>query len=217
VKNFALAALAALTFVVSPAPSALAQNAAGANAQKYGIAVVDVSYIFKQHNTFRTKMDAMKGEMQGIEKQLEAERQKIVAKEGEKKGFKPGSAEFSQIDDQLATMKAQFQLNMQRLRKGFLEKEAKAYYETYQQVSQAITYYAERQKIGLVLRFNGEPADPLQRESILRVINRPVQFQNKVDITPDILAMVNRGTTAPNPSGAAPASASRPNAGLRPQ
>ena len=209
-KSFVLAALAALLVVASPASLAQAQNAAGANAQKFGIAVVDVSYIFKNHASFRTKMDSMKDEMQGIEKQLEAERQKIVAKEEAKKGFKPGSTEFSQLDDELATMKAQFQLNMQRLRKGFLEKEAKAYYDTYQQVSQAISYYAERQKIGLVLRFNGEPADPLQREAILRDINKPVQFQNKIDITPDILAMVNRGQAAPRPAAGGNAQAGRP-------
>ncbi len=204
-KTLVSAAVAALTLTVATTTLAQAPNAAGAKASEYGIAVVDISYIFKNHTQFRSQMDGMKGEMQKIEQQLEAERQKILSKEEEKKGYKPGSPEFSQIDDQLATMKAQIQLNMQRLRKGFLEKEAKVYYETYQQVSKAIAYYAQQKKIGLVLRFNGEVADPAQRESILRDINKPVQYQSQIDITPDILALLNRQTAvSQRPGGSRP-------------
>lgn len=185
--------------------AAQAPNAAGANAQKYGIAVVDISYIFKNHQGFLAQMESMKGEVAGIEKQLEAERQKIVGMEEEKQRFKPGTAEFSEKDDRIATAKAQFQLNMQRMRKDFLEKEAKVYFETYQQVSKMIESYAKYQKIGLVLRFNGEPADPAQREAVLRDINKPVQFQNSIDITPDILALLNRETAVgARPSGTQP-------------
>lgn len=203
-KTLLSAAIAAIVLSGSLATEAAAQaSQAGANAPKFGFAVVDVSYIFKNHASFRKQMDSMKGEMQQIEQSLEGERKKIVAKEEEKNSYKPGSPEFKQADDESATLKAQFQLNMQRLRKDFMEKEAKAYYATYQEVSKAIAYYAQQKKIGLVLRFNGEPADPAQREAILRDINKPVQYQNQIDITPDILAMVNRGQSAP-------ANASRP-------
>ena len=39
--------------------------AAGANAEKHGVAVVDVSYIFKEHKRFRATMDNMKSELAG--------------------------------------------------------------------------------------------------------------------------------------------------------
>ncbi|MEM6331436.1 MAG: OmpH family outer membrane protein [Planctomycetota bacterium] len=217
-KTLALAATAATTLAaaLAAAPTAHGQAPApvppaAANAPKYGIAVVDVSYIFKNHAAFRASMDGMKGEMQQIEQQLEAERQKMIAKEEEKKGYKPGSAEYDRADDDLARMKAQVQLNMQRLRKDFLEKEAKVYYTTYQEVSRAIAYYAQQQKIGLVLRFNGEAADPAQRESILRDINKPVQYQNQIDITPAILTLVNRNAAQPGaPRTARPGSTPPP-------
>lgn len=208
-KTHVLAAAAALSFgataLVPAVASAQAPNPAAANAAKFGVAVVDVSYIFKNHAQFRAQMESMKGEMQQIEQQLEGDRQQLIAKEKEKSRFKAGSAEFSQIDDQLAEMKADMQLKMQRLRKDFLAKEAKVYYETYQQVSRVIAYYAQQQKIGIVFRFNGEPADPAQRESILRDINKPVQYQNQIDITPDVLALLNRQQQrAVTPSTGAP-------------
>jgi hypothetical protein len=55
-----------------------------------------------------------------------------------------------------------------------------------------VKYYATQQHIGLVIRFNGEPVDPSRREDVLREINKPVVFQNQVDITPDIIALLNR-------------------------
>lgn len=209
-KILLTATLVALSVLATTDVQAQAPNAAGSNAKKYGFAVVDVSYIFKNHARFRSQMESMKGEVQGIEKQLEAERNKIVGMEEQKQQFKPGTAEFSQLDDRIATSKAQFQLNMQRMRKGFLEKEAKVYYETYQEVQKTIADYAKYQNIGIVFRFNGEPADPAQRESVLRDINKPVQYQNQVDITPDVLALLNRGSA---PVGRGSAQATRPAGG----
>jgi hypothetical protein len=75
-----------------------------------------------------------------------------------------------------------------------------------------VKYYAKRQQIGLVLRFNGEPVDPNRRDDVLREINKPVVCQDQIDITPDILALLNRdqqGTpsTPQNPQTARPAGA----------
>ena len=46
------------------APALQAANPAGANASKYSVAVVDISYIFKKHERFKTTMDQMKKEME---------------------------------------------------------------------------------------------------------------------------------------------------------
>jgi Skp family chaperone for outer membrane proteins len=91
---------------------------------------------------------------------------------------------------------------MGKLRKEFLEREAKVYYQTYLEVVDAVKYYAKRQNIGLVLRFNGEPVDPNRRDDVLREINKPVVVQDQIDITPDVLALLNRdqsGTQATRP------------------
>jgi hypothetical protein len=89
---------------------------------------------------------------------------------------------------------------MGRLRKDFLEREAKVYYQTYLEVVDAVNTYAKRQNIGLVLRFNGEPVDPNRREDVLREINKPVVVQDQVDITPDVLMLLNRDQQAARPA-----------------
>ena len=182
-----LTTLGLSTQVVSQTP-----NPAGANAGKFGVAVVDVGYIFKNHQTFKGKMEGMKTEMAGIEESLKTKREQIAKLEATKEQYELGSEEYKQIDENVAREKANFNLEMNRLRKDFLEREAKVYYETFIQVDKAVAYYAQRQNIGLVLRFNGESPDPNRREEILRAINKPIVYQNSIDITPDVLSLLNR-------------------------
>ncbi|MEM1303520.1 MAG: OmpH family outer membrane protein [Planctomycetota bacterium] len=198
--RIAATAAVLLSAAVLTTPAA-AQNPAGANAPKFGVAVVDINYIFKEHKQFRAKMDVLKDRMKSIEGQLENDRKQLMTLEERKKSYNPDAPEFLQIDEQITKMKADVQIKMTRLRKDFLEDEADAYYETYQQVNRTIAGYAKHYKIGLVLRFNGAVADPANRQSILAEINKPVQYQDSIDITPDILSLVNPASVGQGASG----------------
>ena len=186
--------LALLGIFVAPAR---AQNPAGANAGRYQIAVVDVSYIFKEHQGFKQKMEGMKQQMQSIDSQMKGKRDEIAQLEQRKASYTPGSQEFRNLDETIARAKADFSLETTKLRKDFLEREAKIYYETYLEVDRAVQSYAQRNNLGLVLRFDGERVDPNIREDVLRGINKAVVFQNSIDITPDVLGLLNREGVPP--------------------
>jgi Skp family chaperone for outer membrane proteins len=188
-----LAAAAAVCLVLFQRPfPAAAQLPHGQNAPTHGVAVVDISYIFKNHARFKAAMDGMKKEMEGIEAQLKSKRDQIAAIEAERNKFNPGNEQYKQLDDQLARNMAEFNLEMGRIRKDFLDREAKEYYKTYLEVVDAVRVYATQRNIGLVIRFNGDEVDPNRREDVLREINKPVVFQNRVDITGDVLQLLNR-------------------------
>jgi Skp family chaperone for outer membrane proteins len=192
-RSGAVSALAiALALSMTLSLRAQAPNPAGANATKYNIAVVDISYVFKNHRRFKSSMESMKKEMEGIEGELKGDREKVAQLEQERNTFGAGTAEYKQRDEEVARQMAEFNLKMGKLRKDFLEREAKVYYQTYLEVVDAVKYYAKRQNIGLVLRFNGEAVDPNRRDDVLREINKPVVVQDQIDITPDILALINR-------------------------
>ena len=87
---------------------------------------------------------------------------------------------------------AEPKLKMTKQRKEFLDREAKIYYRAHLEVNDAVKYYALRHNLGLVLRFNGDPIDPNDRQDVLRAINNPVVFQNGIDITPDVLKDLDR-------------------------
>jgi len=167
--------------------------------------VVDVSYIFKNYQQFRSTMDGMKKEMETAEGQLKADRDRVQGKEEQRNQYNVGTPEYKQLDEDIARLKAEFNLKAGRIRKDFLEREAKVYYQTYLEVGNAVKYYAGQHNIGLVLRFNGDQVDPNRREDVLRAINKPVVHQNNIDITPDVLALLNRGGSG----GIAPAASKR--------
>jgi Skp family chaperone for outer membrane proteins len=193
----AAATVAVLSLVGNPS-LVQAQNPAGANAQKHGIAVVDISYIFKNHKRHQATIDAMKAEMTTTEAELKADSEKIRQMEEQRNAYNVGAPEYKQLDEELARNIAEFKLKMDRLRKDFMEREAKIYFQAYLEVNDAVKYYAQRHDIGLVIRFNGERVDANRREDVLREINKTVVFQNQIDITPDVLALLNRdGQAAP--------------------
>ncbi len=192
---------------ISFAGESIAQQASpSANASRFGVAVVDVTYIFKNYQQFTSALDGMKTEMETAEGKLKSDRAAIQSKEEQSKQYNPGSPEHKQLDEEIARLKAEFNLTAGRIRKDFLEREAKVYYQTYLEVSNAVQYYAQQHNIGLVVRFNGDQVDPNLREDVLRAINKPVVHQNNIDITPDVLALLNRGGT---PGGVAPAASNR--------
>lgn len=201
--------LSAVVFALAAAPisSATAQsrNAAGANASSFGIAVVDVSWIFKNYAKFTEQMKSMKKEMETAEANLKADRDRIQQLEEERNSFDPGSDDFKRRDEQLARQKADFNIKAGKIRRDFLESEAKVYYQTYLEVNNIVKYYAQQNKIGLVLKFNGDQIDPNKREDILRAINQPIVHQNSIDITPDVLALLNQSSGAASSTARPPA------------
>jgi len=193
-----LLVISPLAWAQAPAVSQPNQAAsAGANATRYGLAVVDVSYVFKNHQRFNASMEKMKADVEAAETALRNERQEIAKMEEALQQFQPGSPDYKRRDEQVTEAKAAFNLKATKQRKDFLEREAKIYYQAYLEVNDAVKYHAQRTNLGLVLRFNGDPVDPNVREDVLRAINKPVVFQNGIDITPEVLALVNRSAGAP--------------------
>lgn len=203
------AATATIGLVLCCSFSAFAQQqvSPSANATRFGIAVVDVSYIFKNYGGFKSQMESMKNDIQSAESKLKTEGESLEAMVEKAKQYQPNSNEFKQIDEQVARGKADLTIKMQRIRKDFQEREAKVFYETYLQVRSTVQHYAQQNNIGLVIRFNGDQIDPNNPKAVLSGINQLVVSQNNIDITPDVLALLNRGGA---PGGAAPAASRAP-------
>ncbi|MEQ8210505.1 MAG: OmpH family outer membrane protein [Lacipirellulaceae bacterium] len=180
--------------VASQVSTAVAQNPAGAKAKQFGVAVVDVSYVFKEYPRFTQAMDGMKKQMEAAEADLKVERQKIQQQEEQRNEAKVGSETFKRLDEALARSKADFNIKAGGIRRDFLEREAKVYYDTYLEVNNAVKSYAEANSIGLVLRWNGNQVDPTKRDDVLRAISQPIVHQNYIDITPDILGVLQQSS-----------------------
>ncbi len=167
--------------------------------------MIDVAYIFKNHARFNQQMTDMKRDIEAFDAHMQEQSKTLQQKQEKMTAFAPSSNEFKKLDEELAKMKSDFQITVQSKKRDFLEAEARVYYNVYKEVEEAVVVFAQRHGIRLVLRFTGDEMKPDDRNSILQGVNKPVLYQDHLDITMDILNKLNAGATPPANGVAPPA------------
>lgn len=161
---------------VAPPPRA----AAGA------VALLDVNYLFDNHPRFKRMMTEMKGDVQRAEEQVKVERDNIRKLYEKLDQFK-GTPDYKAMEEEAAKRENDLKLQIALQRKEFVQREARIYYNVYQEIQQEVDYYCKQNGIDLVLQFNGTPVDVENPESVLKHINKlPVYYAQDRDITPII-------------------------------
>ena len=197
--------------IAPPQPGAPRQPVAAPAARPAGghVAVVDVGYIFKNHARFKAEMERMKDQVMAAENQLKGEQERIKGLMEQLKGYNPGTPEFRKFEAEVAKAQGDFTVNAQLQKKDFMDRESKVYLQVYTEIEKAVAQYARDRGIAVVHRFDGDPVDASNRNQILGNITKSiVYFDPGIDITPDILTMLN---------GAGTGVAARPQPGLAPR
>jgi Skp family chaperone for outer membrane proteins len=164
------------------------------------VAVIDVGYIFKNHARFKQAMDKMKDEVLAAENALKAERDRINGLMEQLKGFNVGTPEYKKLEAEVAKAQGDFSVNAQLQKKDFMDREAKVYLQVYNEVERAVSQFARDNGIAVVHRFDGDPVNATSREQILGSIMKPIVYYDpQIDITPDILRMLNGAAVASAP------------------
>lgn len=178
------------------------------------IALLDVPYIFKNHTRFKAMMNDMKADVERAELQMKADRDAIQKLAEQMKEYRKGTPEYKELAEVITKRQADLSIKIRLQKDEFLQREAKTYYNVYQEIHQEVDYYAAANGITMVLRFNGDPADLGRPETVIRTINKQVVWYTKdQDVTPVILDRLNQ--RAFNPSSTAPhGPARRPGQGV---
>jgi len=157
----------------------------------YPVAMLDVTKIFKQHDRFADRSEKMKQEVTAAEQELKGKRAAYQLQAEELERLKKGTAEYERLAAEMATTAATLIDQVKRQKEAFLRQEAAIYLETYEQVQAALHEYAGKRGIKLVLRFNGDPIDRTKPDEVLQELKKSVLYQDGIDITNDILEMLN--------------------------
>ena len=189
--------------IAIPSGRALAQGAVPSGPPTH-VAVIDVGFIFKNHDRFKQMMDRMKDEVMAAENSLKAERDRVNGMVEQLKGFNVGTPEFKKLEAEIAKAQGDFNVNAQLQKKDFMDREAKVYLQVYGEIEKAVAQFAKQHRIAVVHRFDGESIDGSDRNQILRGITKPIVYlEPGIDITPDILKMLNsQGGVAAQPGAA---------------
>jgi Skp family chaperone for outer membrane proteins len=196
---FTLAVAAALgqTAIHAQAPASAPATARPAA----HVAVIDVGYVFKNHTRFKQAMDKMKDEVMQAENSLKAERDRINGLMEQLKGFNVGTPEYKKLEAEVAKAQGDFSVNAQLQKKDFMDREAKVYLQVYNEIERGVSQFARDNGIAVVHRFDGDPVDATDRNRILGSITKPIVYYDpQIDITPDVLRMLNGAAVAGAPA-----------------
>jgi Skp family chaperone for outer membrane proteins len=78
-------------------------------------------------------------------------------------------------------------------REKFLADEAALYARWYRQVQKIVRETAAQKSIRMVVKTSPETFDDKDRAAVLQAVNRPIVFQDQLDITDEVIAAINAG------------------------
>lgn len=177
---------------------AKAPATAGAAAKPSGtlVALVDIGHVFKNHPRVKQQVEGMKQDLGDYEKEVVSNRQELVKQREKMVKFAVGSPEYKQVEEQIARQVSDLQVRDQMKKKDVLEREARIYYDAYQEVLDQVSRLATEYGIGLVIRFDSQAIEPTDRNSVQAGVNRNVVFQRNLDLTPLVLERLNAAVPA---------------------
>lgn len=171
-----------------------------------GMAVVDIEYIFKNHHSFKQQMDQLKQQMEAADADARRDQEELRKLAEQVKQYGEGTPEFKQKEAELMKRHGDLNLKVSLMKKEFMEKEGRVYFNVSREIDDAVKVIANKNGIVLVVRFNGDPVDPNNRNDIVRNIGKSVVYNDpRMDITPYVLHELNRGSGA-TPTASAPGS-----------
>jgi len=181
------------------APPQSAQRGAP-SASNYPIAVVDVTYILERYSRLKQANEVFKKDAEGTEATLKKERDSIAKRAERLKELKGGTPDYKREEEAITKAESDWKLHVAAQQRDFAERESKNYLRAYQELQAAVKNYAERNGITLVLRFNGMPPDPNNRQMVQMEVFKMVLFYDKsIDITDAVLADLNRSAAVAQP------------------
>lgn len=188
-----VAAACCATFGGLSTASAQAPGAAtaAAPAAPKQVVVIDIAKVFKEFGAFNAQMESMKGEVDAYEEYLKSKQTELQALVEERGKFTANSDEYKAKDQQILQIQSQTSVEATTKRKEFMEREAQIYYAHYLIILRTIDEFAARNGITLVLRYNSDPIDPLNRQSIQQGVNNAIVFQRSCDITNFVIKTLN--------------------------
>ncbi len=191
------AVLCSLVLFSSVASATAANN--GPVQANQRIALVDVAKVFKAHSRFNASLEQMKKDAEMFQAMMRTEQEKLAAEAEVLKQIDPKSPEFKAKETEISKKLAELQVTQSQKGREISEKEARLYFDTYVEVTQQIGNFADRNGIGLVLRFNSDPIDSSNRQSVIEGVNREIVFQTGRDITNQVIATINGTQVGSNP------------------
>jgi Skp family chaperone for outer membrane proteins len=175
------------------------------------VAVIDLSEVFQGHPRLKLQLEEMKKQIDAYEAVMRQEKTKIDTLGEQLKTLKPGTPDYTEKEKAYASLQANLQVQVRQKSREFLEQEAQIRYQAYQEIQQHVTTFCQKYGIQLVIRFSRQEIDPTKPQDVQMGLNRPIIYQNSLDITTHIMQSLGGPSPSANDIGRGPAIPGRVN------
>lgn len=171
------------------------QATIGASAR---VGLVDLNHVFKNYEKYKRLSEQLKAELKQREREIEQLQTALKQTLNQRNQYKPDSANYRKLDEQLARTKAQLDLKVSGTRREFQQRDSQLVYQTYREVEDVIRRIAQTRGLTLVLQNTRvQNVDASNPQQVFRKINRQVVYSlPNMDITDAVLAELNRSAGA---------------------
>ena len=185
--SFLSAALLVSLFLV-PIQQATAQTRPGTT-----IALLDIEEVFQEYLRYKAMLDDVSKDEKALETMVRGKAKELTAMQNELRDYKPGSANYSQLEGKIAKLKADTTVETDLKRKQFIIRRSKASHIAYQDITKTVARFAEANGISMVMAYDKREVDPNNPNQVLTEINRRVIYQRSLNITKYIIEQLNAG------------------------
>jgi len=164
----------------------------GATAAWAQIAVIDLRYVFDNHQRYKQQVQQLRQRVQAAEAELNKQRQRIRQLIRERDKYKVDSAQYKQLDAEIAQLRAQVEAQFRLQQKDFLRQEARIQMQVYNEIQAEVQAFAQRNRLVIVIQFNGRKPKDNTPPEVVRYVNRLVVYHHPgIDITQQIVQSLN--------------------------
>lgn len=162
------------------------------------VVLVDVGYIFQNHEGFKAMRAELKAAVTQAETEVQAKRNQMRDLAKQLGDMQQGTPEYNDLETKLTKDQADLNVHVAVQRKKFIEHETKMMHEIYKEITDEVAYYCKQKGIRLAVRFEGDPVADDNPDEVIKLINRHVVFYDQaIDITPVILNELNQRAKKP--------------------
>jgi Skp family chaperone for outer membrane proteins len=159
------------------------------------MALVDLERMMNNYVRAKYVRDQIRKDKEAAEAAIRKESQEMEKEKEKLHEFRPGSREFKQLEESIAQRISELNVRIKIQQRDFQEREQKAFFQLYTEVTEEVKRYADAKGILLVMPYSSEPVDPNVPETMQRQLSRSFVYLNGPDITEPILQELNRRAT----------------------
>ena len=207
----------AIVLGIYAVPAIAQQQAAAPQSPPYFVAVIDVAQVIRQHPEFMQRQATLKAQIDQAEATFQQRQEAIANKQRslEASPHRPGSTEYQQLLDGIASDVADFERDARTQQRRFALDNSRIMYDTYQDIKATISRYATARGIAQVTDVREFEVNPVDPATVAEDMDqRLVWFNPSLNITRAIIGEVYaaRGLQPPAPGaqGTGPATATNP-------